>query len=136
MNTDFINPNAIREVFGFLVDEFHYSIARDEILFHEQRDYGFILDYVRKDRRVHLSHDYKENFFDFRIIRGLDTRYPNDHDRENIVSFWRLFKSFEPSLELKALQPDGQTCAEAASINAQLLRKYATKVLQGKEWIY
>jgi hypothetical protein len=71
MNTDRINPTAIREAFRFLVDEFHYSITRDEELFHDQRRYGFIIEYVGKGRRVHLSHDYKEEFFNFVIIRGL-----------------------------------------------------------------
>jgi hypothetical protein len=135
MNIDRFNPVAIRKTFKFLIDEFGYSVIRDEELFHDQRRYGFIIEYVGNGRRVHLSHDYKEEFFDFVIIQGLNTRYPNDYDQKNIVSFWKLFKSFEPSLALKALQPDGQTCAEAASINAQLLRKYASKILQGKEWI-
>jgi hypothetical protein len=135
MNIDRINPPAIREAFKFLVDEFGYSITRDEELFHDQRRYGFIIEYVGNERRVHLSHDYKEEFFDFVIIRGLKTRCPSDHDRENIVSFWRLFKVYELSLDLKALQPENQTCAEAASINAQLLRKYASRILPGEEWI-
>jgi len=131
--TKFFNPDAIREAFRFLVDDFHYSIIRDEELFHDQRRYGFIIEYAGKDLRVHLAHDYKESFFDFVLIRGLATRYPNDYDRVNIITFWRLFKSYEPSLELKALQPVGRTCAEAALINAQLLRRYGSKILRGEE---
>ena len=124
MNISKNNPTAIRKAFRFLIDEFGYSIIRDEELFHDQRRYGFVIEYVGNNRRVHLSHDYKEEFFYFVVIQGLNTRYPNDYDQRNIVSFWRLFKSFEPSLELKVLQPDGQTCAQAATINAQLLKKY------------
>ena len=110
MNINKYNPEAIREAFRFLVNEFHYKITRDEELFHDQRRYGFIIEYVGKDRRVHLAHDYKEEFFDFVVISGLRTRYPNDHDQGNIITFWRLFKSFEPALELKSLQPISRTC--------------------------
>ena len=135
MDTNKYNPPAIREAFKFLVDEFHYKITREEKLYHGQREYGYVIDYLGNNRRVHLSHDYKENFFYFSVIRGITTRYPNDHDQENIVSFWKLFKSFKPTLELKTLQPEGQTCADAALINAKLLKKYASKILRGEEWI-
>ena len=134
-NINKYNPAAIREAFRFLVDDFSYSIVNDEELFHGNRPYAFMIEYTGNERRIRLSHDYKENFFYFVIIRGLNTQYPNDNDSENIISFSRLFKSSEPSLELKALQPDNQTCAEAASLNAQFLRKYASGILRGEEWI-
>lgn len=135
MDSNKYNPTVIRRTFQFLVDEFGYIISRDEELFHENRPYGFVIEYVGNERRVNLTHDYKENFFYFTMIRGIATRYPNDWDRENIISFWGLFKSFEPSLELRSIQPENQTCAEAALINAQLLRQYASGILQGDEWI-
>jgi hypothetical protein len=56
------DPAAIRKAFRFLVKEFGYKITRDEELFHENRPYGFVIDYVRNKRQVHLTHDYKENF--------------------------------------------------------------------------
>jgi hypothetical protein len=133
-STEYFNPNAIRNAFRFLVTEFHYSITQDGELFHEKRPYEFVIEYACNNRRVRLVHDYKENFFDFVIIRGLATRYPNDYDQGNIVTFWGLFKSYEPSLELEALQPVGRTCTDAALINAQLLRKYGSKILRGEEW--
>ncbi len=133
MDTKFFNPDAIREAFRFLVVEFHYKVVRDEELFHDKRQYGFVIEYVGNDRRVRLSHDYKESFFNFVVIRGLKTRYPNDYDQINIITFWRLFKAYEPSLKLEALQPVGRTCAEAALINAQLLRKYGSRILRGEE---
>lgn len=135
MNTSKYNPNAIREAFRFLVDEYGYSITRDNELSHDTRPYTFVIEYVGHDRRIHLSHDYRENFFYFVIVRGLNTQFPNESDHENIVSFWQLLSSFEPSLESKTLQPSDQTCAEAALKNAQLLRKYASRILRGEEWI-
>jgi len=128
-------PTAIRKAFRFLVDEFGYSIIRDEELFHDDRPYAFVIEYIGNERRVDLTYDYKENFFYFVIIRGLNTQFPNAKDRENITIFLNLFRAFEPSIELKMLQPDGQTYAEAALVNAQFLRKYASSILRGEEWI-
>ena len=135
MNTDKYNQDAIRNSFRFLVDEFGYSITRNEEMSHDTRPYAFVIEYVGNDRRVYLSHDYKERSFYFTVIRGHDTPYPNDGDNKNIRSFWQLFKDFEPQLDLKTLEPDNQTCAEAASINAQLLRKYASGILRVEELI-
>ena len=52
------NPDAIRKALRFLVKEFGYKIIRDEELFHENRSYGFVIDYLRYKRQVHLSYDY------------------------------------------------------------------------------
>ncbi len=132
------NPAVIRQAFKFLVSEFGYKIVRDEESFHENRPYAFTIDYVRNKRQVHLVYDYKENFFYFEIIsigNGLTEQRPSTSIRESGTIFWKLFRHFEPSLELKAIQPDGQTCEEAALVNAQLLRKYASNILRGEEWI-
>jgi hypothetical protein len=135
MNTNKYNPAAIRQAFKFLVDEFGYTIIRDEELFHADRRYAFVIEYSGNDRRIRLSHDYKENFFYFVVIKGRDTKYPNESDNENVTIFWKLFRSFEPSIGLQELQPNGQTCSEAAIVNAQLLRRYAPSVLRGETWI-
>jgi hypothetical protein len=128
-------PSEIREASKFLIDEFGYRIDHNEELFHDTRPYGYVLEYSGNDRRVSLIHDYRDEFFDFRIIRGLDTPYPNDSDLENIVSFRRLFRSFDPSLDPNVLQPRGEKCVEAALLNAQLLRKYAADILKGNKWV-
>jgi hypothetical protein len=78
------------------------------------------------------------NFFGFSIIsisNGAINPRPNYRIRESSIIFWKLFRHFEPSLELKAIQPDGQTCEEAALVNAQYLKKYAAGILRGEEWI-
>jgi hypothetical protein len=119
------NPAVIRQAFKFLVNEFGYSITRDEELFHDDHPYGFVIDYVGNKCIVHLSYDYKENFFYFEISSV----------NKGSVIFWELFKHFEPSVQLNAIQPNGQTCEEAALVNAQLLRKYASDILRGEKWI-
>ncbi len=128
MNAPKHDPNDIREAFNFLVSEFGYSVTRDEVMLHDDRPYGFVIEYIGNERRVHLSYDYKENFFDFRVIRGLKTRYPNDYDNENIVIFLRRFCAFDPTIELKTIEPNHQTAAEAATVNARLLKKYAARI--------
>lgn len=134
MNTEKYNPDAIRSAFKFLIDEFGYTISHDEERLHSGRAYAFIIEYTGNERRIHLTHDYKENFFYFTIIRG-NVPYPNDIDRENIHPFWKIFHLFNPKLDIKNLQPFNQTCAEAALINAQLLKKYASDILRGDKWI-
>jgi hypothetical protein len=125
-------PAAIRKAFQFLIDEFGYLITRDEELRHENRPYAFVIEYTGNKRKIHLCHDYKENFFYFEIIKVNGwSLFNNKHS----TIFWKLFRHFEPSIELKAIQPDGQSCEEAAMVNAQLLRKYASRVLCGEEWI-
>jgi hypothetical protein len=128
-------PSEIREAFRFLIDEFGYRIERDEVLFHGRRPYGYVLEYSGNDRRVHLVHDYRDNFFDFTVIRGLDTTYPNDSDLENIVLFLKVFRSFDPSLDPGVIQPRSKTCGEAAQLNARLLKEYAADILRGNKWI-
>jgi hypothetical protein len=131
-------PTSIRQAFIFLVNEFGYSIVRDEELFHENRPYGFVVEYAGNKRKVNLNYDYKENFFYFSISRinnGFFEQISNFGARETSIIFWELFKHFEPSLELEAIQPNGQTCEEAALVNAQLLKKYASDILRGEKWV-
>lgn len=135
MESDNYNPEAIRKAFQFLVDEYGYTVVRDEEFSHEDRPYAFMLEYTGNDRRVLLNHDYKENFFYFKIIRGLETPYPNDADFENIIPFLKIFKTFDPLFDPRSIHPDDKTCAEAAELNAQLLKKYGASILRGEDWL-
>ena len=128
-------PGEIREAFKFLIDEFGYRIDRDEVSLHGSRPYAYVLEYSGNDRRVRLVHDYKEEFFYFVLIRGVNTPYPNDSDRVNIVSFLEVFLSFDPSLDPEVIQPHSKTCGEAALLNARLLREHAADILRGNSWI-
>jgi len=128
-------PSEIRQAFKFLIDEFGYSIQRDEVSFHDTRPYAYELECSGNDRRVDLVHDYKEEFFYFTLIRGVDTPYPNDSDRVNIVSFLEVFLSFDPSLDPEVIQPHSKTCGEAALLNAQLLKEHAADILKGNKWV-
>lgn len=105
MESDNYNPEAIRKAFQFLVDEYGYTVVRDEEFFHEDRPYAFMLEYTGNDRRVLLNHDYKENFFYFKINRGFETPYPNDADFENINPFLKIFKTFDLLFDPRSIHP-------------------------------
>ena len=126
MNKEKFNPDAIRKAFKFLVDEFGYVVLRDEEVAHDDRPYAFLLEYSGNNRKILLHHDYKENFFYFFVVRGIDTQYPNDEDTENIVPFQKVFLKFDPEIKLDILQPQGRSCAEAANTNAQILKNLAS----------
>src|SRR6266508_4197086 len=75
-------PLLLQQTFRFLVDQFGFAIVRQKAA-----PYGYVVEYARGQRRVILYYDYKEDFFYFTLIRGAETPYPNDQDKENIRSF-------------------------------------------------
>ena len=129
------NSTCIREAFNFLVDDFGYEITEDNELFHDDRPYAYILEFKGNDRIVHLNYDYKEQFFYFKIIRGLNTDFPNDMDLDNILPFLKVFKTANPGIDLKIFQPSESSCVEAAKLNAEYLKEYGSEILLGENWI-
>lgn len=135
MSKEEFNPDIIEREFQFLIDEFGYVMTRNEERSYDGYAYAYLIEYQANERRVNLTFDYKENFYYFTIIRGLDTRIPNDTDTENLRPFWQLFHKFDPQLQPDMIQPENQSYVQAAEMNAQLLKKYCTKILSGEEWI-
>lgn len=123
-------PQKVREYFDFLINEYGYELIEDVHV-----TFGFITIYQRGDIRIHLYFEIPDKFYYFSLIRGKETRYPNDHDTENIKPFFRLFQKYEPDIDLKKLQPDQNQYLESLELNAQLLKKYGASVLKGEEWI-
>ena len=119
-----------KQNFGYLVDDYEYSLVIDENL-----NYGFTLEYQKNEVRVHLFYDYRDNEFYFFLIRGINTKYPNDHDFENIKPFYELFEKYDRSLNIYSIQPSDDDYEGALKQNAILLRKYGDSVLRGLEWI-
>lgn len=119
----------MEETFRFLITDYGFEEAS-----REQDNMGFTLLYLNEDRQVRLYYDYRDNFFYFYIIKGINTVYPNDTDK-NILSFYNLFQHFEPSIDLKRLEPDEEQYQHALTLNAQLLKKYGDKLLRGEEWL-
>lgn len=119
----------MEETFRFLITDYGFEEAS-----REQDNMGFTLLYLNEDRQVRLYYDYRDNFFYFYIIKGINTVYPNDTDK-NILSFYNLFQHFEPSIDLERLEPDEEQYQRALTLNAQLLKKYGDKLLKGEEWL-
>jgi hypothetical protein len=135
MSTSIPCPDDIHKAFSFLERDLGYAVVRNEELLHDNRPYAYLLEYLGNDRRVHLLHDYRDNFFDFRVIRGANTVFPNESDTENIITFLQIFRSGDPSVTPDKIQPQAMTCSEAAFENARLLRLHAHSILRGEEWL-
>lgn len=119
-----------KEKFTFLVKDFGYKLKIDENL-----NYGFTLEYEKEDIRVYLFYDYRDNEFYFFLIKGRDTKYPNDHDFENIKPFYELFEKFDETLDIYSIQPNDDDYLPALNKNSELLKIYGSNVLNGIEWI-
>lgn len=122
--------NALNEKFSFLVDDYGYELAEER-----KENYGYFARYEKGNRRVHIAYDYKDNFFYFSIVRGRNTIYPNDADRENIKAFYRLFEKYDPEMDFNKLQPDENQYLDALEFNVSLLKQFGDRVLKGEEWI-
>lgn len=119
----------IKNEFSFLMSDYGFEIIEERFT-NKGVNYLFGNGKVRVD----LTYDYRENFFYFKIIRGKDTKFPNDHDFENIKPFFKLTEKFEPNLNPNKLQPDENQYREALKLNAEVLKKYGDKILKGEEW--
>jgi hypothetical protein len=125
------SPQEIKEYFQFLIDEYKYSIIEESIT-----NYGPSYIYINNigNIRVKLNYDYKDNFYYFEIIKGVNTKYPNDLDNENIRPLFKLVKKYEVDFDVRKLQPDNNQYLEALKLNAEMLKKYGDKILKGQEW--
>ncbi len=122
-------PEKQRECFNYLITEYNFKLT-EEI----EGDFDFISIYRKPGIRIHLNYDVRDNFFYFTLIRGDDTQFPNDKDKENIKSFLMLFNKYDPNFESKKIQPDDKQYIKALEQNAILLRKFGDRVLKGDEW--
>lgn len=125
------SPQEIKECFKFLIEEYKYSIIEESIT-----NYGPNYIYINTtgNIRVKLNYDYKDNFYYFEIIKGVNTKYPNDLDNENIRPLFRLVQKYEPGFDVRKLQPDNNQYLEALKLNVEMLKKYGDKILKGQEW--
>lgn len=115
-----------KEYFDFLLTEYNFHLTEER-----ETDFGFINEYRKHGLRVHLNYDIRDNFFYFVLIRGDNTKYPNDKDNDNIRPFFLLFKEFDHDLDPKKLQPDNEQYLISLKKNAMLLKRYGEKILRG-----
>ena len=119
----------IKNEFSFLQENFGFYLNKE---FSSNK--GVTYQYSNDIIRINLNYDFRENFFYFKLIRGMDTQYPNDQDFENIKTFSDLAKKNDPNFDLRLLQPDQKQYLDALKLNAQLLRINGAKILRGEEW--
>ena len=117
------------ECFKFLIADYHFKLVKEK-----EADFDFVSEYRKKGIRVHLDYDIRDNFFYFTLIKGDDTKFPNDEDKENIKSFLTFFMRYDPKIDSKLIQPDDKQYLESLKRNASLLKKYGDKILKGEEW--
>jgi len=122
-------PIKQKELFEFLITDYGFKLTEEL-----DADFSYISEYKKKGIRIHLDYDHKDNFFYFKLIRGDDTKFPNDQDTENIKTFLELFQKYVPNLDVYKLLPDDKQYLKSLERNAILLRKYGDKVLRGEEW--
>lgn len=125
------SPKEIKDFFQFLINDYNFYIKEESIT-----NFGPRYIYINRkgDIKVKLNYDYKDNFYYFEIIKGKDTKYPNDSDNQNIKPLFRLAQKYDASFDIKKLQPDDNQYLEALKMNAEMLKKYGDKILRGEEW--
>ncbi|WP_167882723.1 hypothetical protein [Leptospira kmetyi] len=119
----------VRKLFDFLIDNYEYKL-----LFDGNESIGYRHLYSGKNIRINLYFDYRDNFFYFSIIRGLETKFPNVKDKINIKTFLDLAEKYNVGIRLKDLEPDKKQYKDSLKRNAELLKKYGKNILKGKEW--
>jgi hypothetical protein len=130
MESKYATADEIKNKFLFL-KEYGFELSREET-----KNYGSYVEFKGNGIKIYLSFDYRDYFLYFLIIRGEETKYPNDNDNENIKSFCDLAKKYNADYNCNTLQPNyDEGYGKALNNNVTLLEKYGSNILKGKEWI-
>ena len=103
-----------KEAFTFLLNEYQF-----DLIISNEMNYGFKLEYKKGEIRIHLFYDYRENVFYFYLVRGSETKIPNDHDFDNIKLFYDLFKKHDTNITPDSLDPNDEGYELALYRNAE-----------------
>src|SRR5438105_4446676 len=90
-----------QEAFSFLVSDYDYDLVTSK-----DENFGFTLEYKRGEIRVYLYYDYRDNVFNFYLVRGAKTKIPNDLDFDNIKFLFDLFVKYDDTLNFDSFQPN------------------------------
>lgn len=103
--------------FEFLISEFGFKLAENKIT-----DAGAILVYSKGDRKVRLVFNRMEERFYYYLIQPGKSDY-----------FLNLFIRCEPNINWKDIEPTFDHYEYALAKNVELLKKYGSGFLSGKE---
>ena len=130
-NSLYGKSDVLKSEFSFLQEKYGF-----EIIDERNPPYGAVVDYQKDDIRVKLYFEFKDYFFSFHIIKGKNTQFPNDQDKENIRDISEIVSKYNvPNITTEDLQPNRSDGYERAlKLNAELLQKYGDGILKGQEW--
>lgn len=119
-----------------IIDAFRFLITKGfAIIKLQDSNAGSMVELSNESIRVHLLFDYKDYFFYFSLIRGKETQYPNDFDKENILPFSKIGSKYISSFDPQTLNPNfHENSLSALQNNAALLENYGQLLLEGQEW--
>jgi hypothetical protein len=128
--SNYFQSDKIIETFNFLIQKGYKVVSQNDT------NMGTSVEFSNENIRLHLSFDYRDYYFYFSIIKGKDTKYPNDIDNKNIKTFLDIGEKYVPNFSPENLFPsESNSSIIALEKNAQLLEKYGEKILTGQEWI-
>jgi len=126
----------VRKLFAYLRKEFHFSVVDDLYL---KDTFSCVVAFRNKWRRVELVWELMDNRFNVLIYRATPYKVsylPDDH-----FYFFQVVKYYEPDIEITELinitcdQPNLKIFNQKILHHAELLRKYGSGILEGKEWL-
>lgn len=126
---NYLKSEEIINAFNFLVNKGFTVIKQKD------SNVGAMAELSNKDIRVHLYFDYRDYFFYFSLIRGKETQYPNDLEKENILTFSKIGFKYIQGFQPETLNPNfHEDSLVALHNNAALLENYGQLLLEGHEW--
>jgi hypothetical protein len=113
-----------RKYFDYLVKDYGFTLDQEK-----EFSLNYVAEYKKEGIRINLNYDTRDNFFYFTIIKGDNTQFPNDKDKENIRSFLMLFRRSEPNLGIddSKIQPNDKQYEDSLRNNAELLKNTGIK---------
>lgn len=130
----------VRKHFGYLIDEFGFAVVEDQ---YRESSAAYAVAFQNNIRQVKLIWDLKDEEFYFGVHRVLSDGEPAPYRDGGTHHFYisNLAAHYEPGLDVKFLNvmdpyhPDLlHLLDEKIRANAQLLRKYGTEILAGRQW--
>ncbi len=129
MNSKYASIQVLKDEFDFLIKDYSFRVINEK-----QSNMESSVELSNDKIRIHLFFDFRDYFFYFSIIRGVETSFPNDGDDRNIKTFWDL--AVRNSFETEKLIPEKENgYKNALKYNVDLLKNYGHDILIGKEWI-
>lgn len=121
--------SEVKVCFAFLIRDFGYVLSQEK-----QTRHASILVYVGHGQTIELDYEHMDRRFAFAVIRIPTGSTVMEGDKQFVRTFFEILQPKLPDLNEEMLQPANQSCREAATRNATLMREFAEGVLLGQAW--